>query len=300
MAAAGMQATSPHPPPLPTPPPTPQEGAKLIADSVSRYEYEVFSGVAVSAGSEALIAETNLLLAAARALGLIKNPPVQAVHEFVLQVRRGAARGAGARWAAGVGAPATRPSQGLGGINSTRLDSLAAERRCCRQLVTLRCRVGAVDPLLPPLRGSRPPPARHPLPVCVQAPDGSSRTFRVGTDTAAVPVRPGERCTVVSTPVRNVRQGGIFSASVPGTKPGQALQVRAWRWGQGAHYRMLQPCSLQLRSAASSRGGRHMVVASQLCPEGTPRPCPALNPSATHHSEDTTHHATHTRMAPRP
>ena len=49
--------------------------------------------MAISGKSEALIPDTNLLLAAARALGLLKKPPVAAVHEFVLQVREGGGKG---------------------------------------------------------------------------------------------------------------------------------------------------------------------------------------------------------------
>lgn len=120
----------------------PQEGCKVVADSVSRYEYELFSGSTVGMSSEALSVDGNLLLAALRAVGLLKRPAVGAVHEFVLR-----------------------------------------------------------------------------------APDGTSRTFRVGTESNAVPAQVGERLTVVSAPLKNQRKGGLFNASPPGTKPGEGLMA---------------------------------------------------------------------------
>lgn len=127
----------------------PQEGNKVVADSVTRYEYELFSGSVTSCSSEALQAAGNLLLTAARAVGLIKKPPVAAVHTFI-----------------------------------------------------------------------------------VRAPDGMSRTFRVGTESAAVPAQQGERVTVVSAPSKNIRKGGFFNASPPGTKPGEALSITNHTTGQ--------------------------------------------------------------------
>ncbi|EFJ52995.1 hypothetical protein VOLCADRAFT_85808 [Volvox carteri f. nagariensis] len=126
----------------------PQEGAKTVADSYSRYEYEVFSGTTVSCSSTALVPSGNLLLTLSRAVGLIKKPPVAAIHEFVLQ-----------------------------------------------------------------------------------APDSTSRTFRVGTETAAVPAQVGERVTVVSAPMRNIRKAGLFNASPPGTKVGEALTATNHKTG---------------------------------------------------------------------
>ncbi|MEW5310459.1 MAG: hypothetical protein WDW38_002256 [Sanguina aurantia] len=121
----------------------PQEGSKLVADSYTKYEYELFSGTVVSCRSEALLQSSNPLWIAARALGLIRTPPVAALHEFVSQ-----------------------------------------------------------------------------------APDGTSRTFRVGTPTSDVPGQVGERVTVVSSPQKNSARGsGIFNASPPNTQPGEALMV---------------------------------------------------------------------------
>eukprot|EP00198_Chlamydomonas_reinhardtii_P009690 XP_001699027.1 predicted protein [Chlamydomonas reinhardtii] len=65
----------------------------------------------------------------------------------------------------------------------------------------------------------------------LQAPDSTSRTFRVGTENATVPAQVGERLTVVSSPVRNVRQGGLFNASPPGTRPGEALSATNHKTG---------------------------------------------------------------------
>lgn len=57
-----------------------------MADGYSRYEFEVFSGAAVSVNSTALQAPGNILLGLVRAIGLVKKPPVAAIHEFVLKV----------------------------------------------------------------------------------------------------------------------------------------------------------------------------------------------------------------------
>ncbi len=58
----------------------------MVADGYSRYEFEVFSGTAVSVNSTALQAPGNILLGLVRAIGLVKKPPVAAIHEFVLKV----------------------------------------------------------------------------------------------------------------------------------------------------------------------------------------------------------------------
>ncbi|KXZ51879.1 hypothetical protein GPECTOR_11g314 [Gonium pectorale] len=144
----GKVITSPLAPNRPLTVVQPQEGAKTVADGYSRYEYDVFSGTAVSCSSTALVPSGNLLLGLGRVLGLLKKPPVAAIHEFVLQ-----------------------------------------------------------------------------------APDSTSRTFRVGTETAAVPAQVGERVTVVSAPTRNIRKGGLFNASPPGTKPGEALTATNHKTG---------------------------------------------------------------------
>ncbi|GLC33999.1 hypothetical protein PLESTM_000142600 [Pleodorina starrii] len=144
----GKVITSPLAPDRPLTVVQPQEGAKTVADGYSRYEYEVFSGSTISCSSTALVPSGNLLLSLGRAVGLIKKPPVAAIHEFVLQ-----------------------------------------------------------------------------------APDSTSRTFRVGTETAAVPAQVGERVTVVSAPMRNVRKGGLFNASPPGSKPGEALTATNHKTG---------------------------------------------------------------------
>ncbi|GIL63825.1 hypothetical protein Vafri_17820 [Volvox africanus] len=144
----GKVITSPLAPDRPLTVVQPQEGAKVVADGYSRYEYEVFSGTAISCSSTALVPSGNLLFSLGRAVGLIKKPPVAAIHEFVLQ-----------------------------------------------------------------------------------APDSTSRTFRVGTETAAVPAQSGERVTVVSAPMRNVRKGGLFNASPPGAKPGEALTATNHKTG---------------------------------------------------------------------
>lgn len=70
----------------------PQEGFKMVADAYSKYEYEVFSGTVVSCKSEALQGSSNLLYAAARAVGIIKKAPPAAVHEFVVQAPDGISR----------------------------------------------------------------------------------------------------------------------------------------------------------------------------------------------------------------
>ncbi|GFR42706.1 hypothetical protein Agub_g3629 [Astrephomene gubernaculifera] len=145
----GKVITSPLAPDRPLTVVQPQEGAKVVADGYSRYEYELFSGTVLSCSSTALVPPGNMLLRGlGRRLGLIRKPPVAAVHEFVLQ-----------------------------------------------------------------------------------APDSTSRTFRVGTETTAVPAQVGERVTVVSAPTRNVRKGGLFNASPPGAKPGEALTATNHKTG---------------------------------------------------------------------
>lgn len=63
--------------------------------------------------------------------------------------------------------------------------------------------------------------------LVVQAPDGSSRTFRIGTATADVPAQMGDRVTVVCAPNRgrNKLKRVILSTNPPGTQPGEAMLV---------------------------------------------------------------------------
>lgn len=82
----GKVITSPLAPNRPLTVVQPQEGAKTVADGYSRYEYDVFSGTTISCSSTALVSQGNLLLSLGRAVRLIKQPPVAAIHEFVLQV----------------------------------------------------------------------------------------------------------------------------------------------------------------------------------------------------------------------
>eukprot|EP00887_Chlorella_sp_A99_P006770 scaffold3.g6770.t1 len=70
----------------------PQEGCKAVADSISRYEYELFSGTVTSASSESLVNEQNWLLAAARRVGIVRQPPTGAVHTLVVQTPSGLQR----------------------------------------------------------------------------------------------------------------------------------------------------------------------------------------------------------------
>lgn len=122
----------------------PQEGAKVVSDSNSRYEFELFSGTVTSCSSEALQVNGNPLLAAARAVGQLRKSAVAAVHELV-----------------------------------------------------------------------------------VQAPNGNSRTFRVGTATADVPAQQGQRITVVSSPGAGVNKLKRFmlSTSPPGTQAGEPMLI---------------------------------------------------------------------------
>ena len=82
------------------------------------------------------------------------------------------------------------------------------------------------------LQRSAPSAAIHTL--SVQAPDGTSRTFRCATETADVPAQSSERVTFVASPFKNSRKGSrplIFSASPPGTLPGEAMQATNHRTG---------------------------------------------------------------------
>jgi hypothetical protein len=140
----GHVVMSPLPPRQPLAVVQPQEGVKVVSDSNSRYEFELFSGTVTSCSSEALQVSGNPLLAAARAVGLLRKSAVAAVHELV-----------------------------------------------------------------------------------VQAPNGNSRTFRVGTANADVPAQKGQRITVVCSPGAGVNKLRrlMLSTSPPGTQPGEALQV---------------------------------------------------------------------------
>ncbi|GAX72803.1 hypothetical protein CEUSTIGMA_g258.t1 [Chlamydomonas eustigma] len=63
--------------------------------------------------------------------------------------------------------------------------------------------------------------------LTIQAPDGTSRTFRCATETSEVPAQASERVTVVSCPFKNSKKGNrpIFSATPPGWGPGEAMQA---------------------------------------------------------------------------
>lgn len=140
----GQVVSSPLPPQRPLAVVQPQEGCKVVSDSNSRFEFELFSGSVTSCSSEALQLSDNPLLAAARLLGVWRRLPVSAVHEMV-----------------------------------------------------------------------------------VMAPDGTSRTFRIGTATADVPAQLGERVTVVCAPNkgRNKLKRLVLSTSPPGTQPGQPMLI---------------------------------------------------------------------------
>lgn len=83
---------SPLPPGRPLAVVQPQEGAKVVADAETRYEFELFSGTVTSCSSEAQQPASNWLLTAARAVGLWKAPPVAAVHTWVVRAPDGASR----------------------------------------------------------------------------------------------------------------------------------------------------------------------------------------------------------------
>lgn len=88
----GHVVNSPLPPRQPLAVVQPQEGAKVVSDSNSRYEFELFSGTVTSCSSEALQPASNPLLVAARAVGLLRKPPVAAVHELVVTAPNGNSR----------------------------------------------------------------------------------------------------------------------------------------------------------------------------------------------------------------
>lgn len=88
----GQVVNSPLPPRQPLAVVQPQEGVKVVSDANSRYEFELFSGTVTSCKSEALQPASNPLLAAARAVGLLKKGPVAAVQELVVQPPQGNSR----------------------------------------------------------------------------------------------------------------------------------------------------------------------------------------------------------------
>lgn len=144
----GHVVNSPLPPQRPLAVVQPQEGCKVVSDSNSLYEFELFSGTVTSCKSEALQPSSNPLAAAARLV--LRRPAVAAVHELV-----------------------------------------------------------------------------------VQAPDGSSRTFRVGTATADVPAQLGDRITVVCAPNkgRNKLKRLVLSTNAPGTQPGEPMLISNHKTG---------------------------------------------------------------------
>jgi hypothetical protein len=62
--------------------------------------------------------------------------------------------------------------------------------------------------------------------LLVETPTGQQRTFRLGTPTADVPAKVGDRITVVCAPQRSLfAQRRLLSTAPHGTKPGEALSV---------------------------------------------------------------------------
>ena len=90
--AFGFVVPSPLPPRRPLAVVQPQEGAKVVADSATRYEFELFSGTVASVSSEAQQPAGNWALAAARAAGLWRAPPVAAVHTWAVRAPDGMVR----------------------------------------------------------------------------------------------------------------------------------------------------------------------------------------------------------------
>lgn len=89
----GFVVSSPLLPTQPLAVVQPQEGSRVVADSISRYEFELFSGTVTSCKSEALQpADGGLLGAAVRAVGLLRKPLVAAVHELVVRAPDGLSR----------------------------------------------------------------------------------------------------------------------------------------------------------------------------------------------------------------
>jgi hypothetical protein len=88
----GFVVPSPLPPHKPLAVVQPQEGAKVVADAESRYEFELFSGTVTSCSSEAQQPAGNWAVTAARAVGLWRAPPVSAVHTWVVRAPDGASR----------------------------------------------------------------------------------------------------------------------------------------------------------------------------------------------------------------
>ncbi|GAB4823249.1 hypothetical protein N2152v2_010295 [Parachlorella kessleri] len=71
----------------------PQDGVKLVVDSYTRYEYEVFSGRVTSCTSESLVTnQGGLVSALARRVGLLRKPPSGAVHTMAVETPSGQQR----------------------------------------------------------------------------------------------------------------------------------------------------------------------------------------------------------------
>ncbi len=88
----------------------------------------------------------------------------------------------------------------------------------------------------------RSPPVGAIHELTVQAPDGTSRTFRAGTESANVPGQVGERVTVVSAPGRGVsKQQRLIplSTAPPGVRACEPLAV--CNHGTGEQLPLLRP-----------------------------------------------------------
>lgn len=70
----------------------PEEGAKPVNCSVTRYQFEVFSGTVSKISSDALNKSDNIFLALGRFTGIWKTPIMQAVHEMVVLAPNGSGR----------------------------------------------------------------------------------------------------------------------------------------------------------------------------------------------------------------
>jgi hypothetical protein len=110
----------------------------------------------------------------------------------------------------------------------------------------IACSSEALQPSSNPLAAAlrlvwRRPPCAAVHELVVQAPNGSSRTFRVGTTTADVPAQRGERVTIVCAPNKgaNKLQRLVLTTSPPGTQPGQPMLIA--NHATGAELPLLRP-----------------------------------------------------------
>jgi hypothetical protein len=269
----GHVVSSPLPPQQPLAVVQPQEGSRVVADSNTRYEFELFSGTVTSCSSEALAASSNPLVAAARLVGLWRRPPVAAVHELVVRSPSGASRtfrvGTGtADVPAAVGERVTlvcAPTRGANKLQRLVLSTSPPGTRPGEAMLVSNHATGGELPLLrPPVPGAQAgggaPGWLLPAAVLLAGGDAAS-----GLVDPALPL-------VISGALASVAVSAIASNTllVPSLKK---LPVKAVKLESIRQQLLAQHASLESKVKTTMQVGWWMGVAL------APLSCPALHPN---------------------